>query len=61
MKVTYTLKDAYDRTYTKTITVKLVNQKINIDSFKSLTAAMRWTLCLTAAAVCTPTRAFSWA
>lgn len=34
MKVTYTLKDAYDRTYTKTITVKLVNQKINIDSFK---------------------------
>lgn len=34
VKVTYTLKDAYDRTYTKTITVKLVNQKINIDSFK---------------------------
>ena len=25
VKVTYTLKDAYDRTYTKTITVKLVN------------------------------------
>lgn len=34
VKVTYTLKDAYDRTYTKTITVKLVNQKVNIDSFK---------------------------
>ncbi len=34
VKVTYTLKDAYDRTYTKTITVKLVNQKTNIDSFK---------------------------
>lgn len=34
VKVTYTLKDAYDRTYTKTITIKLVNQKINIDSFK---------------------------
>lgn len=34
VKVTYTLKDAYDRTYAKTITVKLVNQKINIDSFK---------------------------
>lgn len=34
VKVTYTLKDAYDRTYTKTITVKLVNQKINIESFK---------------------------
>lgn len=34
VKVTYTLKDAYDRTYTQTITVKLVNQKINIDSFK---------------------------
>lgn len=34
VKMTYTLKDAYDRTYTKTITVKLVNQKINIDSFK---------------------------
>ena len=34
VKVTYTLKDAYDRTYTKTVTVKLVNQKINIDSFK---------------------------
>lgn len=34
VKVTYTLKDAYNRTYTKTITVKLVNQKINIDSFK---------------------------
>lgn len=34
VKVTYTLKDAYDRTYTKTITVKLVNQKINMDSFK---------------------------
>lgn len=34
VKVTYTLKDAYDRTYTKTITVKLVNQKININSFK---------------------------
>lgn len=34
VKVTYTLKDAYDRTYTKTITVKLVNQKINIDRFK---------------------------
>lgn len=34
VKATYTLKDAYDRTYTKTITVKLVNQKINIDSFK---------------------------
>lgn len=34
VKVTYTLKDAYDRTYSKTITVKLVNQKINIDSFK---------------------------
>lgn len=34
VKVTYTLKDAYDRTYTKTIAVKLVNQKINIDSFK---------------------------
>lgn len=34
VKVTYTLKDVYDRTYTKTITVKLVNQKINIDSFK---------------------------
>ena len=34
VKVTYTLKDAYDRTYTKTITVKLVNQKISIDSFK---------------------------
>ena len=34
VKVTYTLKDAYDRTYTKTITVKLVNQKINSDSFK---------------------------
>lgn len=34
VKVTYTLKDAYDRTYTKTITVKLVNQEINIDSFK---------------------------
>ncbi len=34
VKVTYTLKDAYDRTYIKTITVKLVNQKINIDSFK---------------------------
>ena len=34
VKVPYTWKDAYDRTYTKTITVKLVNQKINIDSFK---------------------------
>lgn len=34
VKVTYTLKDAYDQTYTKTITVKLVNQKVNIDSFK---------------------------
>lgn len=34
VKVTYTLKDAYDRSYTKTVTVKLVNQKINIDSFK---------------------------
>lgn len=34
VQVTYTVTDGYDRAYSKTVTVKLVNQKVNIDSFK---------------------------
>lgn len=32
LAVTYTITDDYDRTYTKTVVIKIVNQKVNISS-----------------------------